>query len=240
MRGHAGDGKPGVGCLAGAVIIALLPVGIGHDRLAADFLEGDVLRRHGRGAGNAQHPGRKIGPVGRQAQALHCAHRAADDRIEFLDPQRAQQRDLRAHHVAHGDHRKAHRPGLAIGRGRTRPGRAHAAAQDIGADHVETGGIDRLARPHHAVPPAGLAGDRVGAGNMLVAAGCVADEDGVVALRRQRAIGLIGNAHARKALPAVKRQRRGKGEHFAGGRGRGIHRNSDLGEESLLIKRELR
>ena len=31
-----------------------------------------------------------------------------------------------------------------------RAGRAHAAADDIGADDEEAVGVDRLARPHHA------------------------------------------------------------------------------------------
>ena len=43
-----------------------------------------------------------------------------------------------------------------------RPGAAHAAAQHIGADDEEFVGIDRPARPDHTLPPAGLAGHRIG------------------------------------------------------------------------------
>ena len=50
-----------------------------------------------------------LGKVGRQAQRLHPAHRPADHGVQPLDPQRIEQRDLRADHVADGDDREAHR-----------------------------------------------------------------------------------------------------------------------------------
>ena len=235
MRRHPRHRQPGIRSLA-AIIIAALPVRIGHDRLSSDFLKGDVLRGHGRRSRDAQHAARYFWPVRSEAQPLHSTHRAANDSIEAVDPQRLQQRNLRADHVADGDDREAHRIGRAVRRRTARPGRAHAAAQHIGADDEEAVGIDRQARPDHAVPPAGLAGDRMRAGDMLVAAGRVADQNGVVARRAQRAIGLIGNLHELEALPAVERQRHCESQNLAGSGDRGSgHGRCDLGDTRCSV-----
>ena len=72
--------------------------------------------------------------------------------------------------------------GRRVGRGRT--GRAHAAAEDVGADDEEAVGVDRLAGADHQLPPAGLAGDRIDVGDMLVAGQRMADQHGVGSCRR--------------------------------------------------------
>ena len=70
-------------------------------------------------------------------------------------PSSRQERALRAHHVGDRDHGevRAVRP---AGRGieRRRPGRAAAAAEQIGADDEVAIGVERLAGADHAVPPA--------------------------------------------------------------------------------------
>src|SRR5690606_9808957 len=115
--------------------------------------------------------------------------------------------DLRQNHVATGDDRKPHRIGLAVRRAARRPGRAHAAADHVRADHVEAVGVDRLAGAHHAVPPARLARDRVWTGDVLVARQRMKDEDRVGFVRREIAVGLVGDRHPVERLPAVERQR---------------------------------
>ena len=57
----------------------------------------------------------------------------------------------------------------------------------------------------HARPPAGLAGDRMGAGDMLVAGQRMADQDRVAAVGVQRAIGFIGDVDRRQRAAAVER-----------------------------------
>jgi hypothetical protein len=72
------------------------------------------------------------------------------------------QHRLRAHHVADGDDRKVEAIGLAgrrIGRGRA--GRAHAAAEHVGADDEEAVGVDRPAGADHRSPTSRLAGDGI-------------------------------------------------------------------------------
>ena len=70
----------------------------------------------------------------------------------------------------------------------------------------ETVGVDRAAGADHVLPPAGLAGDRVGVRDILVAGERVADEDGVRARFVQCAIGAVGEGERRQMLPAVEQQ----------------------------------
>jgi hypothetical protein len=74
-----------------------------------------------------------------------------------LDAEMVEQHRLRAHHVADGDHRQVEavgRAGRRIGRGRA--GRAHAAADDVGADDEVAVGVDRLAGADHRLHQPGL------------------------------------------------------------------------------------
>ena len=133
-------------------------------------------------------------------QHLHAAHRAAGDREQRVDAEMVEQHRLRAHHVADGDDGKFEAPGLAgPGIGRGRAGRAHAAAEHVRADDEIAVGVDRLAGADHGLPPAGLAGDRMHVGDMLVAGERVADQDGVAALGVERAVGLVGDLERRRA-----------------------------------------
>ena len=93
-----------------------------------------------------------------------------------------------------------------------RPGRAHAAAEDVGADDEEAVGVDRLAGADQRLPPAGLVGDRVLAGDVLIAGQRVADEDGVRLGGVQRAVGLVGDRDRRQRLVAVEPQRLARGQ----------------------------
>ena len=107
-----------------------------------------------------------------------------------------------------------------------RPGRAAAAAEQVRADDEEAVGVERLAGADHAVPPAeplplgavalfgaeavarALRGRRRReAGRVRVAAQRVADEDHVVARRRERSVGLVGDADRVQLAAAIERQR---------------------------------
>ena len=127
---------------------------------------------------------------------------------------------LRSDHVADGDDREAHAVGLTVVGFIGRPGRAHAAADHVGADHVEAVGVDRLAGADHGFPPARLAGDRVRAGDVLVAGQRVEDQDRVGAVGVKLAVGLIGDRHGGEHLAAVEWQRLAAGKCTIGLDGR--------------------
>ena len=129
--------------------------------------------------------------------------------METVDPERIEQANMRTHHVADGDDRKAHAIGAAVGGRACGAGRAHAAADDIRADNVEAIRIDRLARPDHPFPPAGLAGDRMGRGDILIAGQRMAQKDRVGPVRIQLAISLERHLDTRELASPIERERAG-------------------------------
>jgi len=184
-----------------------MPVGIGHDRLPADLVKGNVLRRMPRGAGDRHRREDTFRIARRPVQHLHGAHGAAGDREQLVDPQMVDQQALRAHHVGDRDDREVQPVRLAGGGvGLLGPDRAQAAAQHVGADDEIAVGVERLARPHHQVPPSRLAGDRVGFGDELVARQRMADEDGVRSVCIQRAVCLVGEREGAELGSAVQAQ----------------------------------
>ena len=161
-----------------------------------------------RAGGDRQRREDALGIARRPLQHLHAAERAAGDREQRLDAELVEQHRLGAHHVAHGDHRQVEAVD-AVGRrvGRGRAGGAHAAADDVGADDEIAVGVDGAAGTDHQAPPAGLAGHRVDAGDVLVAGQCVADEDGVGALAVELAIGLVGDLQVGEVAAGIERER---------------------------------
>ena len=189
-------------------VTAAVPVRIGHHGLPAEFVKRDVLRRMPRAAGNRQRREHALRIGGGPLQRLHAAHRAADHGKQRVDPQAIQQHGLRAHHVGNGDDRKIQSPHFAGGRiGRGRPGRAHAAADHIGADDEVAVGIERAAGADHGFPPAGLAGHRMHVVDVLVAGQRMADQNGVGAVGVEFAIGLVGDLERGEIDAAIERQR---------------------------------
>ena len=141
-------------------------------------------------------------------QRLHAAHRTADDAEQRLDAEPIDQHGLRAHHVGNGDDGEIEPPQLSGGGvDRCRPGRAHAAADHVGADDEVAVGVERPARPDHGLPPALLARDRVHIVDMLIAGQRMADQDGVGAIGIQFAIGLIADLERRQVDAAIELQR---------------------------------
>ena len=185
-----------------------VPVRIGHHGLPAEFVEGDVLRRVARAAGDRQRREHPLG-IGRgPLQRLHAAHRAADNAEQRVDAEAVEQHGLRPHHVRNGDDRKIQSPhfaGRGIGRGRA--GRAHAAADHVGADDEILVGVERAAGTDHDFPPARLAGQRMHIGDVLIERQRMADQDGVGTLGIELAIGLVGDLERRQIDAAIELQR---------------------------------
>ena len=107
MGRHAGDGEAAGGIAPLQQIIAAAPVGIGHDGLAPDLMEGDVLGRMARRRGDGHGGEDTLGIGGRPLQRLHAAHGAAGDAEELVDLQMLDQELLGPHHVGDGDDGKA-------------------------------------------------------------------------------------------------------------------------------------
>ncbi len=156
------------------------------------------------------------GPV----EHLHAAHRAADDAEQLVDAEMVDQQLLRLDHVADGDDREMQPVGLA-GRRIDLLGAdgAHAAAQEVRADDEIFVGVERLARPDDIVPPAALPGQRVDAGEELIAGQGMAHQDGVGFIAIEPAIGLIGQGKGPEIEPGIELERR---------RGAERHRQSGL------------
>ena len=154
--------SPRAGIAPGLPVAAALPVGIGEDRLPSHLVERDVLRRVIGGAGDRQGGEHRIRIARHPLQHLHPAHRAAQHGEQPRDAQVVDQHLLRTDHVVDGHRREIGAPrARAVVAQAARAGRAHAAAQHVGADDEVAVGVDRPARPHHHVPPAVLAGDRM-------------------------------------------------------------------------------
>ena len=227
---HARDAEA-LGRRLAAVVVAAAPVGVGHDRLAADLVEGD---RHGglaRRGGQRHAEVRAVGVRDRQLQHLHAAHRAADGGEQLADAQVVEQQHLRVHHVADGDHREVGAVGLAGGGIlRRRPGAAAAAADDVGADDEVLVGVEALARADHHVPPArALVVGAVPAGDVRVAGERVRDQDGVVLALAQRAVGLVGERERRQRAAALE------GELLAGLVERDVAGADDAGVAGVVV-----
>ena len=208
MRHHAGH-RQSHARAAALRIVAVVPLRVLHDGLAADFVEGDGLGAfpRGRGQGNqAPHEGRILdAPL----QHQHSAHRTADDGGERGQTKVIAEEFLRVHHVADGDEgkREAERPARARV-GRRGPAGTLAAAEDVGAEDEKVIRVDRLAGPDEIIPPAGLGiGEGVDAGAVVVAAERVADHDRVVAGGVEPAVGLVPQGEAGQNLAALEGER---------------------------------
>jgi hypothetical protein len=138
--------------------------------------------------------------------------------VQPLDAEIVEQAHLRVDHVGEGDAREVRSPELAgVGPRRGGATRSVAASQIVGADHEETVGVDHAARADKELPPtlAALlvpaladAGDGgIPTGGVLAAGERVEDQDRVVARRRERAVGLVGERHRAERLAGAQAQR---------------------------------
>ena len=208
MRAHARDREPAARIGAFDQIAAAAPFRIGHHRLAADFVEGDVLRRVACRAGDRQSREHALRIARGPFQNLHAAHRTADHREELLDTKMIEQHRLCPYHVADGDDGKFQAPRLAGLRiGRARPRRAHAAADDIRANGEIAFGVDRPAGADQRLPPAIFLRDRVDARDMLVAGQRMTNEDRVGLVGIELAIGLVRDLERRERDAGIELER---------------------------------
>jgi len=200
VRGHARDREALAGRRAVRKVGSLLPFRVGHDRLPADFVEGDVLRRMARGGRDGDRGEDAVGIGRRPLQHLHAAHGAADDAEKIADAELVEQHRLRAHHVADGDDGKIEPVGFAGFRVHILwPGRAHASADDVLTDDEEAVGVDGKPRADHERPPAGLAGKGMEARSILVERQGMADQHCIRPVGIERAVGLIGDGKGAQA-----------------------------------------
>jgi len=214
MGRHPGNGEAAGGVSPLQQIVAPAPVGIGHDGLAPDLVEGDVLGRMARRGGDGDGGEDVLGIGRRPLQRLHAAHGAAGDAEELVDLQMLDQELLGPHHIGDGDDGEAEAEGPARGGVCVPgPGGPQAAPQHIAADDEIALGVERPAGADHLLPPAGPAGHRILPDQELVAGQRMADQDGVGARRVQLAIGLIGDGKGAEFDAAIQRHAALLAEH---------------------------
>src|SRR5215472_9758746 len=68
-------------------------------------------------------------------------------------------------------------------------------------------GVERTAGPHHGLPPAGLAGDRMHIGDMLIAGQRMTSQNGVGAIGIELAVGLVSDLERRQIDATIELQR---------------------------------
>ncbi len=214
MGGHARDAEALDRAHAYFEVTPAAPVRIGHDRLAPDLVEGDILRGMARGGGDRHGREHPLGINGGPLQHLHAAHRAACHAEKRVDAQTVDQHGLGADHVGDGDHGEIEAIGAAgrrVERGRS--GGAHAAAEHIRADDEIFVGVEGFSRADQRRPPAGLAGQRMNVGDMLVAGQRMAEQDRVGLVGVQLAIGLVGDGEGLKRRAGTHGERLRSVEH---------------------------
>ena len=215
---------------AGAVVVALLPVRIGHDRVAGDRVPGHALRLQRVRAGDRDDRVDLIRVEHRPLERLHAAERAAGHGGQPRDAELVEQRPLGAHHVGDGDHRKvrtrtAGRSPDSIDDGpvvpRHPPSRLVLTTKKRSVSKALPGPIMPSHQPRPRPPPPSRSSARnpsrvlsppaarAIAGRVRVAAQRMADQDHVVARRRQRAVGLVGDADRLQDAAAVERHAAG-------------------------------
>ena len=106
--------RPRVGTTPLLVIVPAVEVRVGHDRLARHLVEGDVLRRKLRRAGDDERSGAMRSGYGqRPLQRLHAPSEPPITAAKRSMPRLVGKARLRLDPVFHRHHRKVRAPGLA-------------------------------------------------------------------------------------------------------------------------------
>ena len=208
VRHHARDGETDARTAA-LRVIAAVPLGVLHDGLAADLVEGDGLGALPGCRGHRDQATDEGGVFNSPLQDLHPAHRAAHDGVERGEAEMVAQQSIRPHHVANGHKGEGESegpPGLRVGRGGAAG--ALAAAEDVGANDEEMVRVDGLGGADEVVPPTGLGvGQGMDARAMVVAAERMADQDSVVVRGVEAAVGFVAQGEAGQDLAALEAER---------------------------------
>ncbi len=193
----------------GVVVVTVPEPWVDGEGGAANGAPGDLPGAGSEGSGDRRHRTHPVGVHDGPLEGLHPAHRPADDGQPAVDPEVVGDRRLAPDHVAHRDGREGRPvrpPRLGVGRGRT--GRALTATEDVDAHHEVPVGVDGTARADDAVPPAGagvaVADLTVGVG---VAGEGMAQEDGVVGVRREVTPRLVGHRDRGEHAAALEGER---------------------------------
>src|SRR4030042_922210 len=114
-----------------AIVIAVFPMRVCHDRLPADLIKGNLLGGMLGRRSNDDSTFEFLRVGSNPLQGLHASHRTACHGKELIDPQMVYQALLDLDHIGNADDWKIQTiffPGLGIdGRG---PGRSAAASKD--------------------------------------------------------------------------------------------------------------
>ena len=204
---------PAVGRASSAVVVPSLPVRVRHDRVARDRIPGDALRVEGMRAGDGHNRIHLIGVQHGPLERLHAPERTAGHGGEPRNAKLVEQRALRADHVGDRDDRKIGSVGPVRGRVRGRrarvprqpPRRFELTTKNRLVSNALPGPImpSHQPRPRPAVRVAILGAEAVSralrrrrlreAGRVRISTQRMADENYVVARRRQPAVRLVGD-----------------------------------------------
>ena len=208
VRHHAGDGEADAGAGVGGVV-AVVPIGILENRLAADFIESYGLGTLAGGGGHGEEAVDKMGKGDAPLEHLHAAHGPSDGGVEFGDADGAEPTFLGTNHVGDGNDGEVDAKGLTGGGvDRERTGGALAAADDVTAEDKVAVGVEGFAGADDVVPPAGFAvREAMDTGTVMIAREGVADEDGVVAGGIEAAVGLVANRESGDSATTVEVER---------------------------------
>ena len=217
MPDHARNAQPARRHHAVFVKMPAVKVGVGDDGAARHLVEGDVLGRKVRRAGNDYRVPHAVGVLQCPAQGLHAAQAAAHDRGQLPDAQAIEQPHLRVDPVFDRDHRKIGPVALArgacggIGVDVAWARAAKARADVVDADDEKPVGVHRLAGANHVVPPADVfRGVCVMPRHMVRGVERVADQHGVAFFGIEHTIRFVSQRVVAQARAALQRQRPGK------------------------------
>ncbi|CAB4944660.1 unannotated protein [freshwater metagenome] len=215
VRHAPGQTEPLVRAAAGLrmVVVAIAVAGVAAHREHLRGVKPDLVRRRCRTHGQHQRGSHALGGHDCPLQRTHAAHRPACHRHPAVDAERVAQTDFDLNLVTNSNARPARAPRLAIGRERRWARGALTPAEHVGAHHEPLVGVERLARAHHVVPPAG--GDlarTLRAGHMRVGRERMQDQHGiddpaplVTARGSER---LVGHPHRGQRSARLQGQRR--------------------------------
>ena len=200
----------------GRVVLRVIPTAIlGVDLHGSDLLEAREAVLDGRIAGsrnddNAAHALRKM--VG-QHQGDHPAQ-TRPHHGHFINAQMVQQQHLGTRLITGIHQGEAVAPALAVRGDGGGPGATVAASQKVSTDDEIAVRVQRLAGPDHVIPPALVVlrppitprlGQVIIVAVRVVAAGQgMEEQDGVVLLRRQGAVGLIRQLNAGQGFTVIE------------------------------------